>query len=246
MLTNETISKLNEMHLSLMARNFNEQLTDSQIKSMSFEDRFALLVDAEWASRKNNRLQRLIKNADYSIPGACVEDIEYHAERKLDKTQILRLANCAYILETHNIIIMGATGVGKTYLACALGMSASRNFYTVKYIRLPDLLVEISIARGDGTYREVMKKYKKVKLLILDEWLLFSLKENEARDLLELIEARSKNGSTIFCSQFDTPGWHEYLYEPTLADSICDRIIYNSHMIKIEGDSMRKHKGIPE
>ena len=244
MLTNETISKLQDMRLSVMAKQFKEQLNDPQFSSMPFEDRFTLLVDAEWSNRKSNHLKNLIKNANYAIPGASVEDVEYLPERKLDKTQILRLATCNYIQEAHNIVLLGATGAGKTYVACALGMAANRNFYTVKYIRLPDLLVEIAMARGDGTYWDYMKKLKKTKLLILDEWLLYPLKESEARDVLELVEARSKTASTIFCSQFDIPGWHENLYDPTLADAICDRIVYDSYVIRVEGDSMRKHKGI--
>ena len=244
MLTNETISKLQDMRLGVMARQFKEQLDDPQFASMSFEDRFSILVDTEWSTRKSNHLKSLIKNAGYANPGASVEDIEYLPERKLDKAQILRLASCAYIQEAHNVILLGATGAGKTYLACALGMAANRNFYNAKYIRLPDLLVEIAMARGDGTYREYMKKLKKTKLLILDEWLLYPLKESEARDVLELVEARAKTASTIFCSQFDVPGWHENLYDPTLADAICDRIVYDSYIIRIEGDTMRKRKGI--
>lgn len=240
MLTNETVSKLYEMHMGTMARTFSAQLADSQFSELSFEERFSMLVDAEWSSRKSNHLKRLIKNAGYSIPGASVEDIRYAPERQLDKAQILRLASCSYIEDTHNVIILGATGTGKTYLACALGIAANRNLYATKYIRLPDLLIEIAIARGNGTYREVMKKYKKTKLLILDEWLLYPLKETEARDLLELIEVRSQVSSTIFCSQFDTPGWHEYLYDPTLADAICDRIIHNSYTVTLKGESMRK------
>lgn len=124
-------------------------------------------------------MSRIIKNAGYAFNDACIENIEYHDERKLDKTQIARLASCNYILESHNIIILGATGSGKTYLSNAFGMAASRNFYTVKYIRLPDLLGELAIARGEGNYRKVIKAYKQVKLLILDEWLLFPLKESE-------------------------------------------------------------------
>lgn len=246
MLTNETISKLHDMHLGAMARCFREQMDDAAVRDISFEDRFGLLVDAEWTTRKSNHLDRIIKKAGYAIPGACVEDIEYLPERKLNKTQILRLASCSYIQESHNVILLGATGAGKTYLACALGMAASRNFYPVRYIRLPDLLVEIAIARGDGTYREYMKKLKKVKLLILDEWLLYPLKESEARDVLELVEARTKTASTIFCSQLDVPGWHENLYDPTLADAICDRIVHDSYVIQIHGESMRKRKGILE
>ena len=246
MLIENTISKLQEMKLTTMAKAFREQLTDTNISSLPFEDRFGLLVDQEWTSRKNNHLKRLIKQAKFSDTGACVEDIEYLPDRKLDKAQILRLASCAYIQEAHNVILLGATGAGKTYLACALGMAANRNFYNTKYIRLPDLLVEIAMARGDGTYREYMKKLKKTKLLILDEWLLYPLKESEARDVLELVEARAKTASTIFCSQFDVPGWHENLYDPTLADAICDRIVYDSYIIRIEGDTMRKRKGIME
>ena len=244
MLKNETLSKLYEMHMGTMAACFTAQQNDPQYRELSFEKRFSILVDAEWAARKSNRLSRLIKNAGYAISHACVEDISFHPERKLDKEQLLSLASCSYIEETHNVLILGATGVGKTYLACALGVAANRNFYTVKYVRLPDILTEISLARGDGTYRELMRKYKKVKLLILDEWLLYPLKENEARDLLELIEVRCNTASTIFCSQFDVPDWHENLYAPTLADAICDRIIYDAYTLKIEGESMRKRNGI--
>lgn len=246
MLNDNTVSKLHEMRLSVMAQAFREQLKDSSFHELSFEERLGLLVDAEWAVRKNNRMARLIKQADYAISGACVEDIEYHPDRKLDKAQIIRLAICNYIQEYHNVVILGATGSGKTYLSNAFGMAASRNFYTVKYVRLPDLLSELAIARGEGTYRKVIKQYKQVKLLILDEWLLFPLKESEARDLLEIVEARHKKASTIFCSQFDVAGWHLKIGEPTLADAICDRIVHDSYRIMIEGDSMRKRKGIME
>ncbi len=246
MLTNETISKLNEMHLSTMASGFAAQLTDPQFQSLCFEERFSILVDAEWSVRKSNRLARLIKKAGYSIPGATVEDIAFLPERKLDQTQILRLASCTYIRETQNVMILGATGTGKTYLACALGIAANRSFYEVKYVRLPDLLVEIAMARVSNTYQELMKRYKKVPLLILDEWLLYSLKETEARDLLELVEARNKVSSTIFCSQFDVDEWHASLYDPTMADAICDRIVHSAHVIKIEGDSMRKRVAVAE
>lgn len=244
MLTENTVSKLHEMKLSVMAQSFREQMTNHELTELSFEDRFSLIVDAEWASRKSNRLNRLICSAEYAIPGASVENIEYLPDRKLDKALISRLASCAYVLEANNIIILGATGAGKTYLASALGMAANRNFYAVRYVRLPDLLAELAISRGDGTYRKVMKKYKQVKLLILDEYLLFPLKESEARDLLEIVEARHKVASTVFCSQFAVAGWYAKIGEPTLADAICDRIVHNSYTIKIDGDSMRKRKSI--
>lgn len=244
MLNENTVTKLYEMHFSVMAQAFRDQMKNGNFAEMPFEERFGLLVDAEWATRKSNRMTRLIKKADYAITTASVEDIEYHPDRKLDKAQITRLATCNYVQEYHNIIILGATGSGKTYLSNALGIAASRNFYMVKYVRLPDLLSELAISRGDGTYRKVIKQYKQVKLLILDEWLLFPLKESETRDLLEIVESRHKRASTIFCSQFDVAGWHLKIGEPTLADAICDRIVHDSYTIMIEGDSMRKKKGI--
>jgi len=247
MLDNNTVFKLHEMKLSVMAKSFKKQLEDNAINELSFEERFGLIVDSEWTARKNNRLARLIKNAGYAFPDASLEDIEYRADRKLDRAQITRLGTCNYINECHNIIILGATGSGKSYISNAFGMTASMNFYTVRYIRLPDLLGELAIARAEGNYRKVIKNYNQVKLLIIDEWLLYPIKESEARDLLEIAESRHKKASTIFCSQFDVGGWHQKIGEPTLADAICDRIVHDSYTIFVDGDdSMRKYKGLPE
>jgi DNA replication protein DnaC len=176
-----------------------------------------------------------------------VEDIEYHSDRGLDKAFMMRLSTCAYIKEFRNIILLGATGSGKTYWSNALGIKACREFLTVKYIRLPELLGELAIARAEGNYRKVLKAYKNVHLLILDEWLLYPLKESESLDLLEIAEARYKKGSTIFCSQFEIAGWHQKLGATAMADSVCDRIVHDSYTIIVKGnDSMRKRKGLNE
>ena len=246
MLNENTVSKLHEMKLSIMAKTFRSHIDDNSLNDLSFGERFGLIVDAEWIARKNNRLMRLIKNAGYEIPNACIEDIEYHADRKLNKDLIARLATCNYIEECSNIIIMGATGNGKTYLANAFGMAASRNFYTVKYIRLPELLAELAIARGESRYPKVVKLYKQVRLLIIDEWLLFPLSSSSAVDVLDIVNARHKRASTIFCSQFAADGWHDKIGEPAVADAICDRIVHDSYTIFIQGDGMRKRKGIKE
>ena len=256
MLTETTVSKLREMRLSVMANALKDQLADPQFQNMAFEDRIGLLVDAEWNARKNNHLTKLIRQAAFSDPGACLENVEYLPDRGLKQEELLRFGTCNYIQEHHNIILLGATGSGKTYLACALGMAAARRFFAVKYIRLPDLLVEFQIARGNGTIRKLMAQYKKYALLIIDEWLLYliidewllyPLKETEARDLLEIVESRYKRNSTIFCSQFDIPGWPEKLSDPLLADAICDRIVHDAYTMVIGGkESMRKRKGLQD
>ena len=245
MINEATISRLYEMLLSVMAASYRQQMDDNGIHKLSFDERFGLLVDAEWSSRKNNRLKRLIRSAGFPISDACIEDVEYRADRKLNREQITHLATCAYITDKRNVIVLGATGAGKTYLSCALGMSACRHFHSVKYIRLPDLLDELSVAKGVGIFQKVIQGYKKVDLLILDEWLLSPLTDSESRDLLEIVEARHGRSSTLFSSQFDPAGWQIKIGEGPLAEAILDRIIHDSYTILIQGDeSMRKHKGV--
>jgi len=237
MTNEETIHKLTEMRLSAMACAFREQLKNPAVTSLSFEDRLGLLTDIEWSSRKNNRLKKLVQDAHFDQSHAHVADINYTTRRQLDVSTIATLSTCQYIEERHNIIIMGAAGSGKSYIACAFGIEACKQLYTVRFIRLPDLLTDLAIARGEGSIKKLLLQYRKVNLLILDEWMLVSLKETEARDLLEIVHSRHKRASTIFCSQFSPAGWHTKIGEATLADSILDRIVHDSYSIEIHSES---------
>ena len=212
-MTNQsTIDKLIEMRLTAMADAFRIQMDDPTMKEVPFEDRFGMLVDVEYSNRKNNRLKRLIRQAEFEQPDASIAAIDYHSGRKLNKALINRLATCEYITEYRNLFITGATGSGKTYMACAFGMEACKHYYSVRYIRLPDLLLDLQAARDNGTFSTVLKKYTKPIVLIIDEWLLLKLTEAEARNLFELIHKRRKKSSTIFCSQFRESEWIQSIY----------------------------------
>lgn len=248
MTNEETIAKLTAMRFTAMANAFREQLKTPALANLSFEERLGILTDIEWTSRKNHRLKKLIRDAQFDQPQAHIADINYTAQRQLDPALISSLAACTYIEEKHNIIILGATGSGKSYLSCAFGIEACKQFYSVKYVRLPDLLTDFAIARDEGTIKKLLQQYQKVNLLICDDWMLVALRESEARDLLEIIHRRHKRASTIFCSQFAPAGWHKKIGEAALADAILDRLVYDSYTIEIHNDkdepSMREVYGI--
>jgi DNA replication protein DnaC len=231
-----TIDKLIEMRFTTMADTFRNQLNDPKIKAASFEERFGMLVDIEYFNRKSNRLKRLIRKAEFEQTDANILDINYTSGRKLNKELIHRLATCEYITEFRNLFITGATGSGKTYMACAFGMEACKQYFTTKYIRLPDLLLDLEIARNDGNYRKILNKYANPVLLIIDEWLLLKPTANERKDIFELLSLRRKKSSTVFCTQYKTEGWYDQLGgdEGPLADAILDRIVHDAYEINIE------------
>ena len=236
-MTNQsTIDKLIEMRLSSMADAFRNQLNDPKMKEVPFEDRFGMLTDIEFSSRKNNRLKRLIHNAGFDQTDASIMDVDYTSGRKLNRELIRRLAACEYISEHRNLFITGATGSGKTYMSCAFGMEACKQYYNTKYVRLPDLLIDLEMSRNEGTYKKVMAKYANPLLLIIDEWLLLKPTDNEQKDIFELLHRRRKKSSTIFCSQYLQEGWYEQLggESSPLADAILDRIVYDAYKINIQ------------
>lgn len=239
MLNEQTIEKLYAMKLNGMADAFQQQLQQPDINELCFEDRFALLVDRQWTFKEDRRMKRLLGNAKLKING-CIEDIDYKTPRGLDKSVILRLADCHWILNAQNVIITGATGVGKTYLACALANRACRMGYSAFYIRIPRLFQELAIARADGSYPKIIKKLTKAKVLILDDLGLVPMTAPERRDLLEVIEDRHGLASTIVSTQLPIEDWHENIRDPTIADAILDRLIHNAHKINLKGGSMRK------
>lgn len=235
-MTNQsTIDKLIEMRLTAMSDAFITQKDDPKFKDVSFEDRFGMLVDIEYTNRKSNSLKRLIQGAGFDQPDAAIIDINYTSGRKLNRELIQRLASCEYIAEHRNLFITGTTGSGKTYMACAFGMEACRQRFKTKYIRLPDLLLELEMARSEGAYKKVQAKYANPVLLIIDEWLLLKPTETEQHDILELLHRRRKRSSTIFCSQYDPSGWYDQLGGDgsPLAEAILDRIKHDAYKINI-------------
>lgn len=235
MIRQSTVDLLREMRFGGMASELERQISDAEsFRELSFEDRLALLVDAEWNRRQKNKYQRCLHNARLSIPNATVEGIEYYEDRKLSRKDFTLLSTCKYIEDEHHIIFKGASGNGKTYLACALGEAACRKHLSVRYIRMPELLDELCYAKANNEFKKVVKAYQKVDLLILDEWLIRCLNPEESYNLFEIIEARTKHGSTIFCTQFETEGWYRKVNpdpenDSPISEAIMDRIVHNAY-----------------
>lgn len=243
MMTNDTLRKLNELKLFGMAHAFSQQVESAANGHLSFEERVGLMVDHEVTYRDDKRLRRLLANAKLREP-ACMEDIDYTAKRGLDRAMMSSLALCNWIRHGVNVIVTGATGLGKTWIACALGNQACRHGLTVKFERVPLLLEELAVAHADGTFRKRIATIGKLDLLILDDLGINTLTAERRADLLEVIESRSGTRATVVTSQLPVKRWHDYLADgnPTVADAIMDRVVSDAHRIDLVGESLRPRR----
>jgi len=241
MLMHPTLDKIEQLRLFGMAKALREQFQNQAATTLSFEERLGLLIDREMSERENKRLATRLRTAKLRI-SAAIEDIDYRQPRGLDKSLVLSLASNQWITEHHNLLIVGPTGVGKSYLACALSHKACRDGHVVLYQRLPRLLEELALSHHDGRYRKLMKSLLKADLLILDDFGLAPLTTEQQRDLLEIIDDRYDRRSTLVTSQLPVKHWHDILADPTLADAILDRLVHNAYKIELKGESMRKSK----
>ncbi|MBT7307268.1 MAG: ATP-binding protein [Gammaproteobacteria bacterium] len=239
MTNQQTLEQLYSMKLSGIAQALEQQYEQPQTHELSFDERLSLLIDREQIYRENRRLSRLLKAAKLRVP-ACIEEINYRHRRGLEKSTMAQLASCEWVRSGHNLCITGPTGCGKTWLSCALGNQACRQGLSTLYVRLPNLLEQLRIAHGDGSWPRLMNRLLKTELLILDDWGIHKITATQRQDLMEVIEDRHGRRSTLITSQLPTEHWHDYIGEATLADAILDRLLHGSHRLKLSGESMRK------
>ena len=240
MLNAPTLEQLHALKLGTMAAAWNVQQGQADVTALSFDERFGLLVEAEWRARENKRLTRALQDAKLKIPQACLEAIDYPARRELDKALVRQLATCRWVEEHQNLLVVGATGTGKTFIGCAFAQHACRKGFRALYRRASRLFHELTLARADGSYLRLLTKLARVDVLIVDDFGLDALSPHDRRDFLELLDDRHGARSTIMTSQLPVAQWHDFIGDPTFADSICARLLHNAHRIVLQGPSRRK------
>lgn len=242
MLIKPTLERLRAMRISGMAEAFANQLEDPNAAHLSFEERFSLLVDHEWLGRQNRALRRRLKEARLSQQ-ACLEDIDYNHQRGLDRAQVASLSSSRWITSHHNLLITGPTGIGKSFLGSAFAHKAVRDGFTAIYLRASRLFQNLSLARADGSLRDMLSKIARTDVLVVDDWAMSPMNESERRDFLEICDERYEHRSTVLTSQLPIAQWHKQIGDPTIADSILDRLVHNAYRIELNGESLRKMKG---
>jgi len=244
MLTQPTLDHMNAMKMFFMVDAFQRQLATTQSSALNFEERLGLLIDAEWSGREQRKLDQRLRTARLRH-SASIEDIDFKAHRGLSRDLVLALGRGDWLRERQNLLITGPTGVGKSYLACAFAERACRSGFTALYLRAPRLYQELAVSRGDGSYGRLLARLTRTQLLIIDDWGLAPLKDQERRDLLEVVEDRYERASTLITSQLPIKAWHEVIGDATLADAICDRLVHCAHRLELKGPSLRETKARP-
>jgi len=245
MLTVPILDKLQSLRLRGMLKSYQEQSESSEYADLSFDEKLGLMVDREITEQENKRLNTRLRKAKLRHQ-ACIENLDYRTHRGLDKSLMNLLSQCKWIKERLNVLITGPCGIGKSFIACALAHKACLRGYSARYVRAPRLFEDISIARGDGRYTALMNSFARTNLLVIDDWGLSILSDQQRRDLLEILEDRHNLQSTLITSQLPVKHWHEIIGNPTLADAILDRLVHNAYKIDLKGDSMRKKQAVSE